>query len=987
MYKLKNFIFSVVWISLGFLLFNLNSFSQNKLRIDGQLALETGSISSAVVKIEKNGRSAGTASVASSGSFELDLDLNSEYIITVTQPGYITRKFKILTHVPAEAVEDGLNSEALPVYLTQQFDGGPSGNAIDATLKFNQALYSFDFDKAEFVSIALQKRKLDPIKAQADVAAKAKAAEEAKAKAEQMAKLQAEYEEQYRKAEEEERRKKAEEELNAKYNDFLSKGAKALADKNYEFAKNAYVEAGKLKPNESIPPTKIKEIESLLANETKYKTEIEKGDKAFAAKDYTTAKTAFTAASALKPNEVYPKEKIKAADEELAKAAKEKENKAKFDAAMAKGDKSMSGKDYAGAKSAFSEALQIIPADPTATQKLQDAENKYAEAEEQKRLEKERNDAFAAAMLNGDNALKAKNYTDAISAYRSALEVKPNESAPKTKIAEAEAAIKAEADKLAKEKEQQALFESLIVDADRMFGETKLNEAKNKYNEALKIKPGEAYPASQIAKIDKLIAEENEKKAQELALNNKYQAALTKGETALKAGKLSDAKTAFTEASTLKPNEETPKNKLAEIELLLLAEAEKKQKEAELKQEYDALIATAKNDFNAKNYAAAISSYQKAAVLMPNEAEPKLKIKEAEDALKAVQLAEASAKEKQAKYDAAILKGQQLFAANDYNAAKSAYSEAMQIKPEESEPKTKIAEIDGILKSMADAEKAKKDAEEQARKEAELKAQQEKDAALAAEKAKKDAEEQARKEAELKAQQEKDAALAAEKAKKDAEEQARKESELRAQQEKEAALAAEKAKKDAEEQARKEAELRAQQEKEAALAAEKAKKDAEEQARKQAELKAQQEKEAALAAEKVKQEEEERRRQAEEEARRLAEIEAQKQQEWAAAEAKRKEQDEARRQQSIESQKKFAEEEKARAEEAARKRKEMLELAKNKAKNPVMVPPKKRIYLFAYISGTQSSYGVVNMNDGSGNRVISESEYKSIANQYKDAIK
>ncbi|HEY8366619.1 MAG TPA: hypothetical protein VIL57_05680 [Bacteroidia bacterium] len=577
-------------------------YSQNKLSIDGQLSLETGTISGATVKLEKNGRSAGTVNVSSSGAFDLDLDLNAEYIITITQSGYITRKIKILTNVPAEAVSDGLNAEALPIYLTKTYPGGPDGSKIDATLKFNQVLYAFEFDKSEFASIALQKKKLDPEKSKAIAAEEAQKAEEAKAKAAQMAKLQAEYEEQVRKAEEEERRKKEEAALNAKYNEAITKAEKALADKNYEFAKTSYQEAAKLKPNEPVPPAKIKEIDNLVANENKYKAEIEKADKAFAAGDFAGAKTAYNAAAALKPTEQYPKQKIKECDDAIAAANKEKEAKAKFDAAIAKGDKSMSSKDYVGAKNAYNEALGVKPGDPTATQKLQDAEAKIKEEEAKKQQEKELNDKYAAAMSKGDNAFKSKNYAEAKDAYKEAAGLKPNETAPKTKIAEVEAAEKAEADKIAKEKELNAKYEAFIVEGDRNFGETKLEEAKKQYTEALKLKAGEAYPTSQIAKIDKLIAEENAAKAKEAELQNKYTAALSKGETALKAGKLSDAKAAYQEAANLKPTEELPKTKLSEIEVLIAAEAEKKAKEAEIQKEYDQVMASAKNDLAAKNY-------------------------------------------------------------------------------------------------------------------------------------------------------------------------------------------------------------------------------------------------------------------------------------------------------------------------------------------------------------------------------------------------
>ena len=107
--------------------------------------------------------------------------------------------------------------------------------------------------------------------------------------------------------------------LDEKYKMAIGTGDKELGLKNYEKAKKAYSEALHLKPNEKYASSKLAEIDKQeLAQqatiETNYKSEVNKGDKAFNEKDYKTAKEAYLAANKLKKTEAYPKKRIKELD-------------------------------------------------------------------------------------------------------------------------------------------------------------------------------------------------------------------------------------------------------------------------------------------------------------------------------------------------------------------------------------------------------------------------------------------------------------------------------------------------------------------------------------------------------------------------------------------------------------------------------------------------------------------------------------------------
>src|SRR5690606_37426466 len=117
----------------------------------------------------------------------------------------------------------------------------------------------------------------------------------------------------------------------------------------------------------------------------------------------------------------------------------------------------------------------------------------------------------------------------------------------------------AEADKAAKEKETNEKYDAAITKGDAAFGQNDLTAAKTAFTEASALKPSEAYPKTKIKEIDGLIAAEAKRLADEKALDDKYTAAVSKGDKAITAKNYSEAKTAFTEATGLKPNEAYPK--------------------------------------------------------------------------------------------------------------------------------------------------------------------------------------------------------------------------------------------------------------------------------------------------------------------------------------------------------------------------------------------------------------------------------------------
>lgn len=688
------------------LIVNVLMAQDKKMNVEGQVALEVGSPSGAKVTIEKNGRSAGSANVASNGQFEINLDFDSDYTLTISQTGFVPVKIRVVTNASSDAKRDGLMAFNLPVFLVQTYPGAPDGSKVMATVKFDETLYDFDFDKGDYKSISSQKKVLLAQKSAAMASNQANADAELKAKQEAIAKRVAEEEAARKKAFAEEERLRQEKEIQDKYNAAIGKADKAFSQSEWDFAKQFYTEAATIKPQETYPKTKLTEIESRLANEKKYTAAMEKGGAAMTAKDYTAAKTAFGEALVAKPNDAAAKSKLSEAETALAELNKQKELDAKYSAQIAAADKLFVAKKWAEAKTSYADALKLKPNEEHPKSRITEAEKMIAEEDAKKAAEKDLNDKYTAAMAQGDKFFNEKKWTDAKAAYGEASTLKPAETTPKNKIKEIEGIEKSEADKAAKEKETNEKYAAAIAKGASLFAEQKLVEAKTAYGEASTLKPQENEPKAKIAEIDKLIAADNQKKAEEKALNDKYNAAITKGSNALTAKKLLEAKAAYTEATGLKPNEELPKTKLAEVEQLIAQDEAAKAAEKQLTDQYNAAMKKGDTEFANKNYTAAKAGYSEAAGLKPNEALPKSKLKEVEAAENAAAAAAAKEKETNEKYAAAVAAGDAAFGSSDWLTAKTEYTKATQLKPTEAHPKNRLTEVEGKLKAETDQKAA-----------------------------------------------------------------------------------------------------------------------------------------------------------------------------------------------------------------------------------------------------------------------------------------
>ncbi len=448
--------------------------------------------------------------------------------------------------------------------------------------------------------------------------------------------------------------------LDEDYTKVITAAASALLAGKYEAARNLYSNASTLKPSEKLPKDKIAEIDGLLADiqtkEQNFSKAINNGNAAFTDKKYDEALAAYAAATALKPAENYPKLQIEKINLLLAEQKKLDNNYLSF---ITVADQLFDSKKYQEAIGGYRKALELKSSEKYPLDKIMEAQKLVSEI---KALQL----AYEKAVAEADKKLAEKDYENALASYTSAATLKPAETYPAQKITEIQAVLNMQ-------KAENKSYQEALALADRFFSDQKFREALEPYQSASTIKPVEKYPVEQIARINKLLAEQKK-------LDDSYQKMVLDAEGLMKEGKYTEARILFVDAGKLKPSEKLPAEKIAELDNIL----------AGLKlndENYTKALQTAADFYSAKNLQAALKSYQEAQGFKPAEKYPQDRITAIKGEIKAID----------DRYSAAVALGDSKLAAESLMEALNAFQNALEIKPAEEYPKTKIAGINAAL--------------------------------------------------------------------------------------------------------------------------------------------------------------------------------------------------------------------------------------------------------------------------------------------------
>lgn len=488
----------------------------------------------------------------------------------------------------------------------------------------------------------------------------------------------------------------------AEYNKLITQADNAFGNKSYKDALGKYNQALNIKPNESHPTNRIIEIEGILEKlkkeeedkakrEEQYKNLITAADNLASQKDYSKAISKYEEALTIKPDEAYPKGKVSELKSLLKKLEDEKKKEEEYNALISSADAAFTSKDYAKSKSDYEAALKIKPAEAHPSNRIKEIEKILADEAKAKELEEK----YAKLIQEGDAAFGSKSWDDAKAKYEQALQLKAGEGYPTAQLQK----IKEEKEKAAAEAALEAEYNKLIAEAKQKFDAKDYEGAKAKYKEAL-TKKDQDFPKEQIKIINGLIQKLKEEEENQAA----YDKLMQEGESLMAAKEYEEAKQKFSNALLRKPQEALPKQKMDEIDALL-KKLEEEKKLAAIEEQYNNYMKLGNEKMTEKDYQTAIERFKNALEVKPNDSEALAKIDEANKKIKeAEELAKKEAEEKA--YNELIQKGEELIGKESWTDAKLKFQDALNMRPTESLPKEKIAFIEKKIAEM-DATEAK----------------------------------------------------------------------------------------------------------------------------------------------------------------------------------------------------------------------------------------------------------------------------------------
>jgi len=463
-----------------------------------------------------------------------------------------------------------------------------------------------------------------------------------------------------------------------------------FTEKNYDKAREEYRGALTLKPSETYPKERMAEVDRILAEqaarrtlEENYTTAVTRADQYLSAGSYDLARSEYTRAAELKPDEAYPRGKITEIEGIVKELAHRKEIDEQYKAAVASGDKLFNDKSYEQALTEYRKALDLKPQEQYPKDRIAASDKELTELSRKKALE----DQYTGSIQSADRLMGEKRWEEARAEYEKAATIKPAERYPKDKIAEI-ATVLAE---LARQKSLDDQYQSKIRSADGMFTEKNYDKAREEYRGALTLKPSETYPKERMAEVDRILAEQ----AARRTLEENYTTAVTRADQYLSAGSYDLARSEYTRAAELKPDEAYPRGKITEIEGIVKELAHRK----EIDEQYKAAVASGDKLFNDKSYEQALTEYRKALDLKPQEQYPKDRIAMVEKAVEELI-------GKQKVFDNLLAEGEILLKDKDYSKARETFQKASRMFPENPRPKERLNLINSRIDSLYRANKS-----------------------------------------------------------------------------------------------------------------------------------------------------------------------------------------------------------------------------------------------------------------------------------------
>ena len=297
-------------------------------------------------------------------------------------------------------------------------------------------------------------------------------------------------------------------------------------------------------------------------------------------------------------------------------------------------------------------------------------------------LQAQTTESYESLMKSGNTKFAANDFISAKTYYEMALKQKPNDPEAKKKLDQTLV-------KIQQDSEKQEIFYAHLDAGDAFNAQNKYEEALAEYDKALAIFPGDKYVGSQAETIRGILKERKDKQ-------DAYDTAIAQGNTLLEEENFDAAIMQFEVAKEIFPNDNLPKERIAEAKRLQAVYNEKVSR-------FNNLVEEANNLSLRKNYDDAIQKLNQALEIFPNDSQ----------VLNQLQSLQGS-KDIQDRYNAIIAQADQLYESKTYKEARVQYQNALTVVAGDAYATDMIARLDPLIAQQDAEEAARIAAEEEA---------------------------------------------------------------------------------------------------------------------------------------------------------------------------------------------------------------------------------------------------------------------------------
>ena len=458
-----------------------------------------------------------------------------------------------------------------------------------------------------------------------------------------------------------------------------------LEDEEFDKAIASFRDAAGIFPDKDLPVNELNRANKLKSDHDQkadiFNTKVDEAERYFMIKNYSEALKLYKDADEFLPENDVTASKINLL---IPLAAKQ----SKFNRQIEKADEYYITKDFISARKEYLSANELWPEKSYPGDMISKIDDKLEG--EKKNLENN----YKNYITSGDSLFDLSEYSLALGKYNLALNLKPNETYPESKISRIESIFSD------RRKAAEANYSALIVSADSAFNSGQYNIARDKYETALEVNPDDIYPANQLDEIEKVF----EKLAAEEEANKEYNNLIQQADNLYTTGNYDLAIKKYREAQALKSIENYPQDKIDAITAFLANAAKQKQ----IDDKYNELILIAVKEFNNDKLNEARILYVNAAELKPGEQMPLQQV-EVIDSLITLRENKAIIKKQ---FDDLLVEGDSFKENKEYDLAINKYDDALALIPNEKTAKDKKQSVITIQTNIRKEAERKKSYEQ-----------------------------------------------------------------------------------------------------------------------------------------------------------------------------------------------------------------------------------------------------------------------------------